>query len=78
MMWVYYVVGWLLVGFVAVASGVYYGYKDGDDFTLGDLGMVFIITLTGPIFAIWLLKEVAVDKSSTVLIKGRRANDAER
>ena len=72
MMWAYYVVGWLLVGFVAVAICVYEGYTDGDDFTLGDLGMVLITTLTGPIFVIWLLKEAAVGKSSIVLIKGRR------
>jgi hypothetical protein len=72
MMWAYYVVGWLLVGFVAVVICVYDGYKDGDDFTLGDIGMVLITTLTGPIFAVWLLKELAVDKSSVVLIKGRR------
>lgn len=68
MMWAYYVAGWLLVGLVAVSCAMYNDYNEADDFTLGDLGMVVATVCTGPIFAVWYIKEYAAD---IVLVKGK-------
>lgn len=69
MNWWYVLEAWLFIGFVAVACAMYRDHNEADDFTLEDLGMVFVTICTGPIFAVWFIKEIASD---VVLIKGKQ------
>ena len=75
MVWAYYLAGWLFVGFLVVSICLYDGYRKGDNLTLGDLGDVFTATLAGPIFVIWLLRELAKENASMVLVKGHKSCD---
>lgn len=76
--WLLGAVAWLIIGIVAVAYCLWDDHRTGEDLTLGDLSLALFTVCAGPLFAVWLLRQLAKQYSGTVLIKGRNQNERGR
>jgi len=64
-------VSWLAVGLISVIVGIYHDYKRGIDIMSGDIMTLVILILLGYI-TLWLLLDVALKETNSVIIKGKK------